>query len=842
MKLIKTIAALLIAAVTLIQLASCSPVSENPSGATNTPSGNTPGTAVSADGYVYVPAFAELTGTSGNVSSPKLYNGKLYFFDIGREGNVPLKYCSVNLDGTGLTEIEGYTQIEVPEDAEIPEDSAGGGGSDSGTDSGTVTYVTGDDGATTFATTMVARRDTYRSVGSFTVNADGTAWVLETLSMGYYDEKTQTYYPDNRYAVKLIDIESGATVRELELPELDAESSIQYVSVDSDGNAVIVSYDQMSNSNIISVFSPEGAKLFEVPVEQGDGWINGLTKLADGRAAVLMMAPPEYTTLLKPVDVKARALGESIGTLPQNLNNIVGMTEDGAFLFSDQSSLKSFSFESGETEELVNWLDNDIDGNGIEVLDVAEELITLFSRNYSAETTTMDIVTLKKTPASEVKQKTVLTLACMNLDYRLREVILDFNRTDPEYRIKVLVYTDMIPDWAEALTKLNTEIIAGNIPDILVTDSYIPFDSYVRKGLFEDLTPYMDGVEFVPAALKAAGGADGKMYRIASTFQLITVTGNSDVVGTTPGWNMDEFTAVIAANPSIKSMPSYVTQREFLAYISAYSMGEYANFATGEVKFDSPEFIELLNWIKTLPGDDQAGQIVYRSSELDILEGSVIALPMGIGGFHDVMRYDALYGGKMTYMGFPSESRTGNSVMLTMSMAMSSKTAYKDGAWRFMSKILSEEYIDSQIGWMGGGFPTIKSIFDKQAQEAMTENYDPSNYSEETINIDGSGSYGTRSNGSGEEAQLSDEPQPKGKITIQGSGSDKVIEYYALTQEQLDKFMEMLDKVSGSYTNNDTLLEIITEETAPFFAGQKTAEEVAKIIQSRASIYVNEQR
>ena len=48
----------------------------------------------------------------------------------------------------------------------------------------------------------------------------------------------------------------------------------------------------------------------------------------------------------------------------------------------------------------------------------------------------------------------------------------------------------------------------------------------------------------------------------------------------------------------------------------------------------------------------------------------------------------------------------------------------------------------------------------------------------------------------------------------------------------------------GSLTNtfnaNNNVYNIITEEVAPFFAGQKTAKEVADIIQSRVSIYVNE--
>ena len=39
---------------------------------------------------------------------------------------------------------------------------------------------------------------------------------------------------------------------------------------------------------------------------------------------------------------------------------------------------------------------------------------------------------------------------------------------------------------------------------------------------------------------------------------------------------------------------------------------------------------------------------------------------------------------------------------------------------------------------------------------------------------------------------------------------------------------------------NEELQKIVTEGVEPFFAGQKSAADVAKVIQSRAQVYVNE--
>ena len=64
-----------------------------------------------------------------------------------------------------------------------------------------------------------------------------------------------------------------------------------------------------------------------------------------------------------------------------------------------------------------------------------------------------------------------------------------------------------------------------------------------------------------------------------------------------------------------------------------------------------------------------------------------------------------------------------------------------------------------------------------------------------------------------------------------------------MTQEDKDAVTRIIDNIAVSRgTWNEDILVIITEEAAPFFAGQKSAGEVADIIQSRVQMYVNENR
>ena len=63
-----------------------------------------------------------------------------------------------------------------------------------------------------------------------------------------------------------------------------------------------------------------------------------------------------------------------------------------------------------------------------------------------------------------------------------------------------------------------------------------------------------------------------------------------------------------------------------------------------------------------------------------------------------------------------------------------------------------------------------------------------------------------------------------------------------MTQEEADEYMDIIANTTATVANADEqLMAIISEEAEAFFNGQRTAEDAAAMIQSRASIYVSEQ-
>jgi siroheme synthase len=60
-----------------------------------------------------------------------------------------------------------------------------------------------------------------------------------------------------------------------------------------------------------------------------------------------------------------------------------------------------------------------------------------------------------------------------------------------------------------------------------------------------------------------------------------------------------------------------------------------------------------------------------------------------------------------------------------------------------------------------------------------------------------------------------------------------------LTQAQVDAFIAMVEASSSSLVDIN-VQQIVAEETAAFFAGDKTADQVCDIIQNRVTIYLDE--
>ena len=651
-------------------------------------------------------------------------------------------------------------------------------------------------------------------VENLTVDSQGNIWISESGSFYHFDENNQYVWDgDARYIRKLSN--TGAQLVSLDISKItEGEEYVSFngMAVDKEGNLFLSD----GNNNQIFLFGNDG--VLKNTIELGDQWINSMLLVGDTVHAMYYNNEGGY--VLAPIDLATGEFGKEI-KLPNNVYNVyTGGVYD--LYYNDSTNLYGYDIETGESKALINWIDSDINSNQIRNI-IPQEDGTIFatSQNYRASGNSWELVKFTEVPASEIPQKTILTLACVYLDYNLRSVIINFNKSNSTYRIKVNDYSiyNTEDDYNAGRTKLSAEIISGVVPDIIMT-SGLPLDTYQNKGLLEDLYPYLQNDaelkdDILYEAFKPLQTEDGKLYTIADSFYFQSLVGASSVVGDTPGWTMKDLEAAMAKMPEDASaFGPEMTRSSLISYMCRMVQDDYIDWTTGTCNFNNEEFKSFLKFIASYPeeinwdefyGDDYN----YETDSTDalIFNGKVMLNTVYMSDFWSYQNCQAMFRNQpFTFVGFPSANGKGTVVSYSNSMAMSSTCADKDGAWEFMRVILTQKYQEENV-W---NFRINKTAWENSLEDYMT----PYTY------IDENGNEVIRPN------------------TMYIAGQEIDVGY--LTQEDVDQILDILNYAVPETSYDEKIYDIIVEESAAFFSGQKSVDDVCSTIQSRASIYVSE--
>ena len=743
---------------------------------TGTGTGPGSGTGSSDQDLIYLPEFFSIPIDSPYIDAFAFADDKVYIsatFQISGDDDGFLsaaKIFSMDLDGSNVTELTGYAP-EV-----------------SGADFGGV------------------------GVRAMTIDNDGNIWINENAWLynfnlpddfdGEEHEKYQ-YSEDAGSYNNLVKLDSnGNTQLSFNIDSfLGGEFSwISSIKADGDGNVYVMVSG--AEEGTIIVFADDGTHRGNIKIL---GHNSTLVKLSDGNMAYAGYSSAQFEFSLRKIDLTSQSLGTKL-ELPHLVNNVYSGGARFLYLYSDSSDLYGVDSDSGDTVHLLNWLESYTDissGDYRDLTMLPDERIATINTTWDNLTheSSSTLAVFTKVPRVELPDQTVLTLAAFGLSQKLQEAVVLFNRADTKYRINVIDYNEFSTEdnWNAGIDRLTTEIITGNAPDIIIT-SNLPISRYAARGLLEDLYTFIDNdpeysrSDFLESVFRNAE-MNGGLYQIFSSFSLETVIGNPLVVGHEPGWNIEEFKAVLAANPKADMpMGQWYTGGTFLTMSIIYDMDKFVNWADGTVNFETDEFIQLLEAASKFPAD-------YSHSEVGedefIATGRQIMMTTHYYSFDVIQIHRAIFGGDIVFKGYPSESRRGNSLSVTDGLAITTGCKDKEGAWEFIRTLLSKEWQNS----LWHGFPTNKAAFEELQNEAMKEKQGQHTWTWGNITID---------------------VEPT-------------------TQEEADRILTMIDSARGPSNYDTTLLTIVQESVGDFFEGRRTAQDVARIIQNRASIYVSEQ-
>lgn len=507
--------------------------------------------------------------------------------------------------------------------------------------------------------------------------------------------------------------------------------------------------------------------------------------------------------------------------LPGNSYDYTVYAGDSVYELYLVNSYGVYGYNIGDTDktQLMNFIDSDLGVYSIyNVISINDR--EFFGLYDDMETYENKIGRFSKVDPEDVKDKKTIVLACAGMDWDIRTNVVKFNKSNEEYRITIQDYYALYgtdTDYMAGINRLNADIVSGKVPDILLLSSDMPVESYISKGLFEDLKPYIDKDaeldinNYMPNIIEAYS-VDGKLYQLVPYYTISTMLAKTSDVGEERGWTVQDANDLINSKPEGTQLVTYVDRNTMLIRCMSMAGNQFVDWETGKCSFNSEGFIEMLEFIKQFP--EKVDEAVYTDdywNNYDSMwrEGKVIAQISTVASFRDYNYTEkGTFGETVTMIGFPSGNKDGSAIMPGRQLVMSSKSTGKEGAWQFLRYYLTDEY-QNEIEY---GFPLSIERMEALAEEAMKN----------PVYIDENGN----------EIETQDYFYMNGvEIPIK-----------PMTKEEVERFKENLYSFTQVYNYDEDLIRIIQEETAAFFGGQKNAKDVAEIVQSRAQIYVNENR
>lgn len=377
---------------------------------------------------------------------------------------------------------------------------------------------------------------------------------------------------------------------------------------------------------------------------------------------------------------------------------------------------------------------------------------------------------------------TEIVLSCREADERFNSMVTAFNKTSSEYKV---VFKDFGDE-----TALAAAVVSGSGPDIFV--GYLNPPNEFGDFTFVDLLPLIEadaeyGGDFFFESLYSALTAEGHLYWLPTGFRVITFYAPESVVGDPGRLTMTQAREKAdLLEDDVYIFPGWMDRENLLSYMLDFFVSRYVDMSAGTCSFDSPDFTALLESC-----NDQIDHIVEGQYNEEAMSRRSLLERYWARGVWNLEGLNLSAENDYSFVGFPNEGSNGSTFELGTLLAISAASDNKEGAWEFLRFVLSDEMQMGEYQFL----PVSRRVVEKQI-----------------------------------ELGLAGELQTESFKTVQ------------ITQKDADKLLRLIDETEYLSGRDDVIKNIIRDEAAAFFDGAKSAEETARVIQSRVSIYVAEQR
>ena len=528
-----------------------------------------------------------------------------------------------------------------------------------------------------------------------------------------------------------------------------------------------------------------------------------------------------------PQDSQTASFGDSLGeTVPGSYLAAYG---EDRFLTYGDNALYLYDAAADTQRLLLQWASCAIDPASVErIATLADGRIVA---RLEEDQGSGELAVVTEVPRDQATEKETITLGVLQAgNSHLLRCISQFNRHSPDCRIEIREYYDtylasgQAEAREEARTALHMDISSGRCPDLLVLE-YDDLEAYAAKGLLEDLAPYLeaDGELELADNVIEAYTFHGKLCALPGALQIRTLAGRADRLGDlggATGWTLEEMMGFIDGNPD--STVFSADARQLLEYSLVFNQPHFVDWEAHACDFTSDEFIRLLEFCGRF--SDRKG--TEGAEVLDMMERSNTALlhEVELVRPQDIAMLAQILGTEdISYVGFPTVDGRAGSLLEDCggTCAISAKSKHKEEAWAFVELLLT--------GWENPpkSYSALKGTKGFPTELGTRERYF-AKVSENPYRI-------------GEDGEIIMEGgKPMRYAYHTASSRTMQVFFYTPLPEETDLICTLLDS-STTDRGGRQISSIVAQEAASYFNGQKTAADVAALIQNRVSMYLAEQ-
>lgn len=301
--------------------------------------------------------------------------------------------------------------------------------------------------------------------------------------------------------------------------------------------------------------------------------------------------------------------------------------------------------------------------------------------------------------------------------YNLLLSAAEFKDVSIDYYVRIVDYSSNGEfNDGQSENRLKTEIISGEIPDMICFDYISPY-TFILQDMLVDLNTLLDEDSEISGediAVKNALDMSGSIYFMSNRFALETLVAKYSEFGDRYGWTLDEFLIADACKSETMQIMYNMTQAHFLERVTNRYLKNAIDWDAGTCNFNNEDFVSILNASKKITETpEDSDNMVFGYGPTLVGSGELYTAASWITDVWKLKFEEEAANEELICIGWPSaDGSCGSDIYVFEPIGILNCSSNIDGCWEFI-KFTLKNYIPT-----GESLPVYMPLLQHELDEA----------------------------------------------------------------------------------------------------------------------------